>query len=76
MFTEEILRGKPDNFILIYSVDGLDKVEELPNGFDKVARVSSTETNCPAQSDKEVLCGVQCKKCFKGNVKEIVFLKH
>ena len=76
MFTEEILRGKPKNFILLYSVDGLDKVEELPKGFDKVARVASTETNCPAQSDKSVLCGVQCKKCFKGDVKEIVFKKH
>lgn len=76
LFSEEIIWIKPKNFILLYSVDGLDKVEELPKGFDKIARVSSTETNCPAQSDKEMLCGVQCKKCFKGNVKEIIFKKH
>ena len=76
LFTRDVLSLKPKNFGLLYSVDGLDKVEELPKGFDKIARVSSTETNCPAQSDKDVLCGVQCKKCFKGNVKEIVFLKH
>ena len=78
VFTEEILRGKPKNFVLLYSVDGLDKEEELPTGFDKVARVSSSmeDVNCDAQKNKNVLCGVQCSKCFKGNIKEIVFKKH
>ena len=76
LFNVGIIVAKPKNFVLLYSVDGMDKVEKLPKGFDKIALVSSTETNCPAQSDKDVLCGVQCEKCFKGNVKEIVFKKH
>ena len=78
LFTSEALSYKPDNFILLYSVDGLDRVEELPKGFDKIARVSTTETgiNCDAQLNKAVLCGVQCAKCFKGNIKEIIFKKH
>ncbi len=76
LFSKGLLGAKPKNFVLLYSVDGLDKVEELPKGFDKIARVSGTETNCDAQTNKDVLCGVQCKKCFKGNVKEIIFKKH
>lgn len=76
IFTEDVLKYKPKNFTLIYSIDGLDVKAEKPKGFDKIARVSSTETNCPAQIKKGVLCGVQCKMCFSSKVEEIVFKKH
>ena len=67
---------KPENFTLIYSLDGIDATGDLPPGFDKLARVSSSKTTCPAQKDKKILCVKDCKLCYDSDVNEIVFLKH
>ena len=76
LFSQIPPRWKPANFTLIYSLDGIDAKGELPPGFDKLARVSSTETTCPAQTDKEVKCVEHCSLCYDSHVEEIVFLKH
>jgi hypothetical protein len=67
---------KPLNFTLIYSLDGIDVKGGLPSGFDKLARVSSKNTTCPAQKDKKILCVKHCSICYDSDINEIVFLKH
>ncbi len=76
LFSQIPPHWKPENFTLIYSLDGIDAEGELPDGFDKLARVSSTDTTCPAQMDKEVKCVEHYSLCYDSHVEEIVFLKH
>ena len=68
---------KPDNFILIFSIDGIQdkKPCSIPKGYDSVAYVHATESNCPAQLNKDIKCGKQCRKCMKSG-QTICFSKH
>ena len=79
LFSKQLLKNKPSNFTLIYSVDGIqDKaVQNIPNGYDKIAIVTDKKTNCKAQIDTKVKCGVDCFNCIdkkKNNI--IIFRKH
>lgn len=79
LFTAKILSKKPSNLTLIFSLDGIQQktTSKVPKGFDKVALVSATKSNCPAQLDKKVKCGVDCLKCIdKKSAKIIIFKKH
>ncbi len=81
LFTPEILALKPANLTLIYSYDKIQKVDlrkniKPPKGFDKVAVISETKTNCPAQKEKAVKCMADCTKCIDKNNKMICFKIH
>lgn len=86
LFTTEILANKPENLTLIYSIDGIRKSKIVCNddwvyninceGFDKIAIVHETFTNCPAIKDKSIMCGKDCTKCIDGKEKCIIFKKH
>lgn len=79
LFTEELLKLKPDNFILIYSVDGIQDnlfTAKIPKGFDKIAYVTEDISTCPAQTDDNIKCMKDCKKCIDKKTKIIIFKKH
>jgi len=81
LFTKKMLLDKPDNFTLIFSFDGIkdsDDIETLKiHKFDKIAVVHKTKSNCPAQLDSKIKCGVECIKCIdKKGDKVIIFKKH
>lgn len=78
-FTKEILDAKPDNFTLIWSVDGLcsgDVNANIPSGFDKVAISHEVQTNCDAQTKDDVKCMQDCFKCIDKENNVIIFKKH
>ena len=81
LFSLDILSRKPKNCTLIYSIDGIItekdiKKIEIPTGFDKIAMVHETISTCPAQKNKEVMCGRDCQICITGKLNTIVFKKH
>lgn len=86
LFTAEILKDKPENLTLILSIDGVfffdiekikyERIFPMYNGFNKIAIVHETFTNCPAIKDKSVMCGKDCTKCIDGKEKCIIFKKH
>jgi len=79
IFDWYLLLNKPQNLKLIYSMDSVryGKLEPIiPKGYDKVAYVHDTRTNCPAIKDKSVKCMEHCDKCINDKTKSIVFKKH
>ena len=75
LFNHRLLDQKPKNLKLIFSLDKLDcESKPIPYGFDGIARVSSTDSNCPAQLNDNTMCIRDCKKCLKNCA--IVFKKH
>lgn len=76
LFTNELLKHRPINLIIYYSVDGIDGgLNGCELKFDGLASVSATHSSCPAQSNDNVKCMRDCFKCAqKGNL--IVFKKH
>lgn len=80
IFTEQVLSKKPKNLTLNLSIDGIDKaIDSQPLrklGWNNVARISKTLTNCPAMKDKSLKCITNCTKCARSNKKDIVFKKH
>lgn len=73
LFTETILRDKPLNLRIMFSVDGIDAPTLDQGLFDGIARVSTSESNCPAQLG-DAQCMEDCKKCLTCPL--IVFKKH
>ena len=75
ILTPEELTKRPKNFIICYSVDGLqtDIPKEIPSGFDNIAITHPTKTNCPANKTKK--CMQNCFKCASAG-HTIVFKKH
>lgn len=78
LFSETVLSLKPENFTLIFSVDGLQEGDsfEVPKGFDKVAVTHKTLNNCDAITNKKVKCMVDCRKCIDKKTNVIIFKKH
>lgn len=82
-FTTAILKEKPSNFVLIASMEQDKKdypanntKKYLKRGYDKVAYISDTDTNCDAQTDKNIKCCVECVKCQDDSTDEIIFRRH
>ena len=78
IFTEELLKLKPRNFILNLS---LDKIQDtlnfdVPYGYDNVVITHKFHNTCPAMAKKEIKCVKNCKKCLKRDKKAIFFKKH
>ena len=82
-----LLRSKPPNFKMIYSVDGIvdavyDKARieaivslTMKTGYDKVAIVvPNSQNNCPAIADKNKKCQVDCFKCSDDEVGTLIKL--
>lgn len=80
VFTLELLEQKPNNFLVIYSLDKVrTSIEglEVPPGFDKLALTHATDNNCPAIDDKSIKCMKHCFLCVTENDHNIiVFRKH
>jgi hypothetical protein len=79
LFNAELLKDKPSNLIINWSVDGVNDpglVYKAPSRhYDGVCWVSKDNTNCPAQINKEVKCGSGCTKCMTSGCR-VVFKKH
>jgi DNA repair photolyase len=72
----KLIHLKPNNFRVIWSIDGIDKQIKVPfTGFDSIAAVTSNKTNCLNQT-KGLKCISQCKRCLDNRTKVIFFKKH
>ena len=74
LFTETLMRKKPRNMRIMFSIDGIDAPIQDKGIFDGVACVSSKESTCPAQTKKDIKCMSDCKKCLSCPL--ITFKKH
>jgi len=84
LFTKDVLKNKPSNLKLIYSVDGIvpenyiigkEEQKLLDIGFDKIAVTHLNRTTCPHQLTGKK-CISECKLCITGKSKLIRFKKH
>ena len=80
IFTRGMLKNKPGNFTLIWSVDGVHpdskKVATTRAGYDKVAIIRETRATCPHQTKDNITCMVDCKWCIDDTHDVIEFAKH
>jgi len=80
LFTKALLKAKPDNMTLIYSIDGIQEKPidqyKVPAGYDKIAFTHKTDNNCPAIENDNIKCMLNCKKCVNKADKLIIFRKH
>jgi len=74
LFTKEVLKRKPSNFTLYFSIDGVQqeapevlkaKYSEELELFDGVAFTHEKYSTCRKQKDPEVKCMEGCKKCLR-----------
>jgi hypothetical protein len=80
LFSKLLLILKPKNLTLILSLDGIKEdiasVDDIPNGYDKLAITHKTTSNCAAILNPDVKCMRDCFRCVNQNKEVIVFKKH
>ncbi len=91
IITKKLLKYKPSNLTLIYSIDGLREIHnanlttnvrlesatKLYEGYNKVAIVNSLEYhNCEGSVAGNIKCIKDCKLCIDSESEVIIFKKH
>ena len=83
LYTADVLKDKPSNFVLIYSYDGIDpdisdSQKWLDIGFDKICYITKTvgAGSCFKGKMDEGYCMKACRKCIGKNFNKIALELH